>query len=126
MDLLPFGELPPFKPRQFIPADLIFTDWPRMAPWFDTLETRLAQARSAADLEAALIAWSELSAAVDEEASRRYIAMTCHTDHPKPNSVTCNSWRRLSRSSKCGSFNWSAPSSSIRSAANYRHDGLRC
>lgn len=83
MDLLPFGELPPFKPRQFIPADLTLTDWPRMVPWFDAVEARLAQARSAADLEAVLIAWSELSAAVDEEASRRYIAMTCHTDHPE-------------------------------------------
>jgi len=30
-----------------------------------------------------LLDWSELSAAVDEEASRRHIAMTCHTDSPE-------------------------------------------
>ena len=37
---------------------------------------------SAAELEQWLLDWSELNAALDEEASRRYIAMTCHTDNP--------------------------------------------
>ena len=32
-------------------------------------------------LEKWLLAWSELNAALDEESSRRYIAMTCHTDN---------------------------------------------
>jgi hypothetical protein len=42
---------------------------------------RAAQCQSAADLERWLLDWSELSAALDEESSRRYIAMTCHTDN---------------------------------------------
>ena len=37
--------------------------------------------QSAADLERWLLDWSELSAALDEESSQRYIAMTCHTDN---------------------------------------------
>jgi oligoendopeptidase F len=45
------------------------------------LEKRAAQCQSAADLERWLLDWSELSAALDEESSRRYIAMTCHTDN---------------------------------------------
>jgi len=38
---------------------------------------------SPAALERWLMDWSELSAALDEEASSRYIAMTCHTDNGK-------------------------------------------
>ena len=34
------------------------------------------------ELERWLLDWSELNAALDEESSRRYIAMTCHTDSP--------------------------------------------
>ena len=34
-----------------------------------------------AALERWLLDWSELNAALDEESSRRYIAMTCHTDN---------------------------------------------
>ena len=39
------------------------------------------QAGSAAALERWLLDWSELNAALDEESSRRTIAMTCHTDN---------------------------------------------
>lgn len=81
MNLLPFGSLPAFKPRQFVSAQLDFGDWTQIAPLFDQLETRIAAAQTVADLEAWLLAWGELSAALDEEASRRYIAMTCHTDN---------------------------------------------
>ncbi len=56
-------------------------DWPQIAPLFDQLEARIARAGSVADLEKWLLDWSELSAALDEEASRRNIAMTCHTDN---------------------------------------------
>ncbi len=83
MDLTPFGRLPPFQPRQFIPADFSCTDWKQIAPWFAALERRGAQAKTPHELEAVLRAWSELSAALDEEGARRYIAMTCHTDHPE-------------------------------------------
>jgi oligoendopeptidase F len=81
MNLLPFGKLSPAKPRTFVPPTIDLGDWPQIAPLFDQLETRAAQAKSAAELEKWLLDWSELSAALDEEASRRNIAMTCHTDN---------------------------------------------
>jgi oligoendopeptidase F len=82
MNLLPFGKLPAHRPRKFVPADLALADWPQIAPLFDQLEARAADGKTAADLERWLLDWSELSAALDEESSRRYIAMTCHTDSP--------------------------------------------
>ena len=81
MNLLPFGKLSPAKPRSFVPTTLDLGDWPQIAPLFDRLETNANQAKAPADLERWLIDWSELNAALDEEASRRYIAMTCHTDN---------------------------------------------
>jgi oligoendopeptidase F len=81
MNLLPFGILPPAKPRSFVPSEIDLGEWPQIAPLFDQLEARMAQAKSVADLEKWLLDWSELSAALDEEASRRNIAMTCHTDN---------------------------------------------
>ena len=81
MSLLPFGKLPAAKPRTFVPESIDLGDWPQIAPLFDQLETHAAQAKSAAELERWLLDWSELNAALDEEASRRYIAMTCHTDN---------------------------------------------
>ena len=81
MNLLPFGKLPAHKPRTFVPQTIDLGDWPQIAPLFDQLETRAAQCQSAAELERWLLDWSELTAALDEESSRRYIAMTCHTDN---------------------------------------------
>lgn len=81
MTLLPFGELPAHQPRRFVPGATDLGDWPQIAPLFDRLEERAAHVNSAAELESWLRDWSELSAALDEEASRRYIAMTCHTDN---------------------------------------------
>ena len=81
MNLLPFGKLAPHRPRAFVPQHLDLGDWPQIVPLFDQLEMRAASARSAAELERWLLDWSELNAALDEEASRRYIAMTCHTDN---------------------------------------------
>ena len=81
MNLLPFGKLPAYKPRAFVPQTIDLGDWPQIAPLFDQLEKRAALCSSAADLERWLLDWSELSAALDEESSRRYIAMTCHTDN---------------------------------------------
>ena len=83
MKLLPFGNLAPFEPRRFVPPDINLGEWPVIAPLFDTLESRLAACHSVADLEAWLRDCSELSAALDEEGARRYIAMTCHTDVPE-------------------------------------------
>ena len=81
MNLLPFGKLPPAKPRSFVPVEIDLGDWPQIAPLFDRLETRIAQVGSATELERWLLDWCELSAALDEESSRRNIAMTCHTDN---------------------------------------------
>ena len=80
MNLLPFGKLPTHKPRAFVPQSVDLGDWPQIAPLFEQLELRASKCRSAADLERWLLDWGELNAALDEESSRRYIAMTCHTD----------------------------------------------
>jgi oligoendopeptidase F len=81
MNLLPFGKLAVHRPRTFVPQDIDLGDWLRIAPLFDQLERRAASAKSDAGLERWLLDWSELNAALDEESSRRYIAMTCHTDN---------------------------------------------
>jgi oligoendopeptidase F len=81
MSLLPFGSLPAYQPRHFVPAQLDLGDWTQLVPLFDQLESRCTAAQTVADLESWLLAWGELSAALDEEASRRYIAMSCHTDN---------------------------------------------
>ncbi|MGH7950465.1 MAG: M3 family oligoendopeptidase [Limisphaerales bacterium] len=56
-------------------------DWPQIAPLFDQLKNRAPQIKSSAELEQWLFDWSELDAALGEESTRRYIAMTCHTDN---------------------------------------------
>jgi oligoendopeptidase F len=81
MNLLPFGKLTAHKPRTFVPENLDLGDWSQIAPLFDQLETRAARAATVAALEQWLLDWSELNAALDEEAARRNIAMTCHTDN---------------------------------------------
>jgi len=81
MELLPFGVLPPYRPRKFLPQQFDLGDWKQIAPLFDQLETCYQELKSQAELERWLLDWSELSAALDEESSRRYIAMTCHTDN---------------------------------------------
>ena len=81
MDLLPFDDLTPHKARQLVPADADLGNWDQVAPLFDRLETEASACAGPAELEKWLLRWSELSAALDEESSRRYIAMTCHTDN---------------------------------------------
>ena len=83
MELLPFADLPAHKPRRFVPPSVNLGDWTQIAPLFDQLVARAAGCTSPAELEQWLLNWSELSAALDEESSRRYIAMTCHTDNPE-------------------------------------------
>lgn len=83
MSLLPFGPLAPFQPRKFIPAQAHLGTWEAIEPLFDQLESRAKDCKSVQALEDWILARSELSAAIDEESSRRYIAMTCHTDDPE-------------------------------------------
>lgn len=82
MSLLPFGTLAPYRARRFLPETLDWADWGQVAPWFDRLESGLGMAETGESLERWLLDWGELSAAINEEASRRYIAMTCRTDDP--------------------------------------------
>jgi oligoendopeptidase F len=80
MTSLPFGSLSAFKPRRFAPVQLDAGNWEELAPLFDQLEQRIAECKTSQDLEQWLLDWSELSAILDEEGARRYIAMTCHTE----------------------------------------------
>jgi oligoendopeptidase F len=79
MELLPFGNLAPYKPRAFVPAELDLGNWDEILPVFDQLQQGIVACQSAADLESWLLEVSELTTALDEESSKRYIAMTCHT-----------------------------------------------
>lgn len=81
MNFLPFQNLPAYKPRRFVPGNIDLGDWAQLAPLFDQLEPRAGQCATVGELEHWLVDWSELTAALDEEGSRRYIAMTCHTDN---------------------------------------------
>ncbi|HEU5071927.1 MAG TPA: M3 family oligoendopeptidase [Verrucomicrobiae bacterium] len=81
MNLLPFGNLPPHRPRRLVPAAVNWNNWAAIAPLFDQLDRALTHCATAAGLERWLLDWSELNAALDEEGTRRYIAMTCHTDN---------------------------------------------
>jgi len=71
--------MPAYRPRRFVPVKVDLGEWAQIAPLFDRLETEAPQCKTQPDLERWLVDWSELSAALDEESSRRYIAMTCHT-----------------------------------------------
>src|SRR5438270_37883 len=80
MSLLPFDALPARRPRRFVPEQVNLGDWAQIDPLFNQLEARAPECRSVGDLERWLLDGSELSAALDQESSTRYIAMTCHTD----------------------------------------------
>ena len=80
MSLLPFASLPPHSPRHFVPVVIDLGDWSQLAPLFDRLEAAAAACQTLAEFEQWILDWGELSAAIDEESSKRYITMTCHTD----------------------------------------------
>src|ERR1700744_4666039 len=81
MNLLPFDALPAHKPRRFVPEQIDLGDWKQIKPLFEKLESTAAECKTIGELENWLLDWGELSAALDEESSKRYIAMTCHTDN---------------------------------------------
>ncbi|HMJ65757.1 MAG TPA: M3 family oligoendopeptidase, partial [Candidatus Binatia bacterium] len=82
-NLLPFGELPPYAKRGFVPDHFDANNWDHIAPLYDQLETRAPAIKTVAELEGWLLDWSELRGVLDEAGARRYIAMTCHTDDPE-------------------------------------------
>ncbi len=67
-------------PRRFVPAEAMMGDWAQIEPLFTQLQER--PINSVEDLEQWLLDCSELSAAIGEERSKRYIAMTTQTDDP--------------------------------------------
>ncbi len=81
MNLLPFGKLSPHRGRKFLSEEANPGEWEQIVPYFDKLENRLEACKTVGDLEQWILDGGELSAALDEESSRRYIAMTCHTDN---------------------------------------------
>lgn len=80
MKLLPFGDLPVHTPRRFVPAQIDLGDWRQIAPLYDQLDARAPLCATVAELERWILDGGELAAALDEEATKRNIAMTCHTD----------------------------------------------
>jgi hypothetical protein len=68
MNLLPFGKLPVAKPRKFVPQNATLDEWAHIEPLFAQLEQRMPQLETAPQLQSWLLDWSELSAALDEEA----------------------------------------------------------
>jgi oligoendopeptidase F len=82
MKLLPFENLPVHTPRRFVPAEIDLGAWQQIEPLYDRLDARAPLCASVADFERWIIDAGELAAALDEESSRRYIAMTCQTDNP--------------------------------------------
>ncbi len=83
MNLLLFTNLPVHSPRSFVPAQIDLGDWSQIAPLFDRLDARAPQCQSPAEFERWILDQGEIFAALDQEGSQRYIAMTCHTDSPE-------------------------------------------
>src|SRR3954467_11236512 len=84
MSLLPFSDLPPYKPRRFVPANLNLGDWSQIAPLFDTLEKRITEIKETKQLEDWLLDWGELTAALEEEGAKRYIDMSLRRANADP------------------------------------------
>jgi oligoendopeptidase F len=81
MNLLPFDKLPVYRQRRFVPEGTDLGDWSRIEPLFNQLEAAAPRCQTPVEFERWLLDGGELSAALDEESSRRYIAMTCHTEN---------------------------------------------
>ncbi|MCL5269630.1 MAG: M3 family oligoendopeptidase [bacterium] len=69
-------------PREFTKEVNDFGDWTQLEPLFKELEEEIRDLQTPQELAVWLLQESELSAAIEEEHSRRYIAMTCATDDP--------------------------------------------
>src|SRR5581483_6018467 len=67
--------------RRFVPANIDCADFAQLEPLYKSLLDR--SLGSTRDVEQFLADFSELTAAVDEYGSRRYIDKSCHTDDPE-------------------------------------------
>ena len=77
---LMFEKISIYTPRQFVPANINLGNWKELNPLFKKLEEQLDTSSTAENLEQVILNWEELSAAIAEEGSKRYIAMTCQTE----------------------------------------------
>ena len=77
---LMFEKISIYTPRQFVPANINLGSWKELNPLFKKLEEQLDTSSTADNLEQVILNWEELSAAIAEEGSKRYIAMTCQTE----------------------------------------------
>lgn len=65
-------------PRTFVPVDINLSDWNQIEPLFhQLLATELNSVKAVEDW---LLKNAEIGAVIEEEGSRRYVAMTCATD----------------------------------------------
>lgn len=67
-------------PREYTKNVSDFGDWAQLEPLLAGLAEQIETLKTPDELERWLLRQSELDAAIDEEYSRRYIAMTCATD----------------------------------------------
>ena len=65
--------------RNYLPEEFTLTDWPALEPYFKELSDR--EIFDKASLEKWLLDMSELEAAVNEDACRRQIKMTCDNEN---------------------------------------------
>lgn len=65
--------------RRYIPQSFDAHQWEAIAPWFRELQNRALPDDDA--LRRWLADWDELESVLQEEGSRRFIRMTCHTDN---------------------------------------------
>lgn len=70
--------MPATPVRRFVPRDIDLSDFKQIEPLYQALLDRPLDSR--AQIEQALVDFSELNAAVDEYGSRLYIDKSCHTD----------------------------------------------
>ncbi len=68
-------------PRRYVPESIDLGNWEAQQPLWEELQNRALP--DAAALKRWIQDWSELSDAVQEESSRRYIDMTCYTQDPE-------------------------------------------
>jgi oligoendopeptidase F len=64
--------------RSFVPQEIDLSDWSQIEPLTQALLDR--RINSVGELEKWLLDFSELSSAIDEYGSRRYIEKSCHTE----------------------------------------------
>jgi oligoendopeptidase F len=78
---MPATAAPPLPVRKFVPVKIDLSDFSQIEPLYHALLGR--SLNSTQEIERWLLDFSELSAAIDEYGSRRYIDKSCHTDDPE-------------------------------------------